>query len=218
MAEGRRFAVRRKSISPYVAAIVVAGPRPARVLCAALRWTRWLPAFVLLFPTGAVAQEDTTPVFPGHSDLVVRTKEVALEGSATRLGDGSTTLSGGGAMAAFYKPWLSLLGGATFSPGLFRTRQHYDTRAVARLVWPEPVVGRLFVYGAAGLTVFFYEEPRDGDAFRRALGPVFGAGAFYQISDRIRIRLEGRDHWLFSGGDGMRHNLFGTLSLVTLYR
>lgn len=158
------------------------------------------------------------PVFDGHADLSVRTKEAALEGSATRLGNGEYTLSGGAAVAAFYTPWLSLLGAAHFSPGLFKTHQTYDTRAVARLIYPEPVVGHLFVYTGVGVTVMFYEDPLDSDVYRRSFGLVGALGAFYQLGDKIRLRLEARDHWLVVNGDGMRHNLFATLSFVTLYR
>lgn len=158
------------------------------------------------------------PVFEGHADLSTRTKEVALEGSVTRLGDNRWTLSGGAAVGAFYKPWLSLLGGATFSPGFFGARQHYDTRAVARLIYPEPLIGHLFVYGGVGVTVWFLEDPLDSETYRRAFGVVGAIGSFYQLGERFRLRLEVRDHWLLSNGDGMRHNVFGTLSLVTLYR
>ena len=158
------------------------------------------------------------PVFEGHADLSVRTKEVALEGSATRLGDGKFALSGGAAVGAFYKPWLSLLGAANFSPGFFGTRQHYDTRAVARLIYPEPVVGHLFVYTGVGVAVMFMEDPVDSDLYRRGFGLVGALGAFYQLGEKFRVRLEARDHWLVVNGDGLRHNVFATLSLVTLYR
>jgi hypothetical protein len=148
----------------------------------------------------------------------MRTKEVALEGSATRLGDGRGTLSGGAAVGAFYKPWLSLLGAANFSPGFFGARQHYDTRAVARLIYPEPIVGHLFVYTGVGVSVMFMEQEVDSESYRRAFGVVGAIGAFYQLSEKFRVRLEGRDHWMLANGDGMRHNLFATLSFVTLYR
>ncbi len=167
---------------------------------------------------GAARADDEKPVFEGHPALTIRTKEVAVEGSATRLGDGHATLSGGAAVASFYKPWLSLLGGATFSPGLLGARQHYDTRAVARLVWPEPIVGSLFVYAGVGASVFFYESERASNDWRRSFGPVGALGAFAQVADKFRIRLEARDHWLFVRSEGMRHNVFVTLSLVTLYR
>lgn len=158
------------------------------------------------------------PVFEGHQDLTLRTKEVALEGSVTSLGGGRATLSGGAAVAAFYKPWLSLLGAANFSPGFFGARQHYDTRAVARLIYPEPLVGHLYVYVGAGVSVWFAEEPIDSESFRRAFGFVGALGSFYQLSERFRLRLEVRDHILVVNGEGQRHNLFGTLSFVTLYR
>lgn len=157
-------------------------------------------------------------VFEGHADLATRTKEVAVEGSVTRLGDGKTTLSGGAAVGAFYKPWLSLLGGANFSPGFLGARQHYDTRAVARFVYPEPVLGHLYVYAGVGVSVWFFESPPESDTYRRAFGVVGALGAFYQLGERFRLRLEVRDHSLVVNGDEMRHNLFGTLSLVTLYR
>lgn len=157
-------------------------------------------------------------MFEGHADLTTRTKEVALEGSVTRLGDGRATLSGGAAVAAFYKPWLSLLGAANFSPGFFGSRQHYDTRAVARLIYPEPLVGHLYVYAGVGLSVWFFEEPRDSERYERAFGVVGALGSFYQLSEKFRLRLEVRDHVLVINAEGMRHNVFGTLSLVTLYR
>ncbi len=179
-----------------------------------------LASLVLLVLTasGSAHAADGTPVFEGHPDLVVRTKEVATEGSFTRLGDGKVTLSGGFAVATFYKPWLSLLGAANFSPGIFGTRQHYDTRAVARLIYPEPIAGHLFVYVGPGVSVLFYEDPVDSETWRRAFGPVLAIGAFVQLFERFRIRLEARDHWMVVRGEGMRHNLFFTLSLVTLYR
>jgi hypothetical protein len=172
----------------------------------------------VLLTTQSVHAEEDPPVFPGHRDLTVRTKEVALEGSYVRLGDGTSTLASGAAVAVFYKPWLSILGAAHFAPGFFDTRQTYDTRAVIRLVYPEPIVGHLFLYGGVGGTVLFYENPNDSDAYRRGFGVVGAIGAFYQLFERFRVRVEARDHWLLSNGGPMRHNVFVTLSLVTLYR
>jgi len=172
---------------------------------------------VVLFAAVARADDDT-PVFPGHPDLTVRTKEVALEGSYVRLGDGRSTLASGAAVSTFYKPWISILGAAHFSPGLFDTRQAYDTRAVVRLIYPEPIVGHLFVYGGLGATVLFFEEPNDSDRYKRAFGGVAAVGAFYHLLERFRVRVEVRDHWLMFNGGGMRHNVFATLSLVSLYR
>lgn len=176
-------------------------------------------ALVLLTTAGSArGDDDETPVFPGHRDLTVRTKEVALEGSYVRLGDGRSTLASGGAVSTFYKPWISILGAAHFAPGFFDTRQTYDTRAVIRLVYPEPVVGHLFVYAGGGGTVLFFEEPNDSDRYKRGFGVVGAVGAFYHLLDRFRVRIEARDHWLLSNGDGMRHNIYVTLSLVSLYR
>lgn len=175
-----------------------------------------LTAFAISTPTRA--EPAAAPVFEGHPELVTRTKEVSVEGSYSRLGDGRSTLSGGAAVATFYTPWLSLLGGANFSPGFFTTRQHYDTRAVVRLVWPEPLVGHLFAYVGGGVNVFFFEEEVDGERYRRAFGAVGAVGVFHQLFGKFRLRLEARDHWLLAGGAGMRHNVFVSLSLVTLYR
>ncbi|MBI2390309.1 MAG: hypothetical protein HYV09_12035, partial [Deltaproteobacteria bacterium] len=166
----------------------------------------------------ARAEPPAAPVFEGHPDLVTRTKEVSVEGSYSRLGDGRSTVSGGAAVATFYTPWLSLLGGANFSPGFFAARQHYDTRAVVRLVWPEPLVGHLFAYVGGGVNVFFFEDEVDSERYRRAFGAVGAIGVFQQLSGKFRLRLEARDHWLLAGGAGMRHNVFVSLSLVTLYR
>lgn len=173
---------------------------------------------VLLCATAARADDEDAPVFPGHRDLTVRTKEVALEGSYLRLGDGRSTLASGAAVAVFYKPWISILGAAHFAPGFFDTRQTYDTRAVVRLVYPEPIVGHLFVYGGFGGTVLFFEEPNDSDRYTRGFGVIGAAGAFYQLLERFRVRLEARDHWILSNGEGIRHNIYVTLSLVSLYR
>lgn len=174
--------------------------------------------FAASLPPAIASAEEELPVFPGHRELSVHTKEVALEGSYARLGDGTSTLASGAAVAVFYKPWISMLGAAHFAPGFFNTRQVYDTRAVARLVYPEPIVDHLFVYGGVGATVLFFEEPNDSDRYKRSLGAVAAVGAFYQPFERFRVRVEARDHWMLFNGEGMRHNLFVTLSLVTLYR
>ena len=167
---------------------------------------------------GTAHADEEPPVFPGHRDLTVHTKEVALEGSYVRLGDGTSTLASGAAVSVFYKPWISILGAAHFAPGFFDTRQTYDTRALVRLVYPEPVVGHLFVYGGVGATVLFFEEPNDSDRYKRGFGAIGAVGAFYQVLERFRVRVEARDHWILVNGDDMRHNVFVTLSLVTLYR
>jgi hypothetical protein len=179
---------------------------------------RLLALALLLLAGNAQAEEDEAPVFPGHRDLTVHTKEVALEGSYVRLGDGSSTLASGAAVAVFYKPWISILGAAHFAPGFFDTRQTYDTRALVRLVYPEPVIGHLFLYGGVGGTVLFFEEPNNSSSYQRGFGVIGAIGAFYQLFDRFRVRVEARDHWLLYNGDLMRHNVFVTLSLVTLYR
>ena len=156
------------------------------------------------------------PIFDGHKDLSIHTKEASAEASFTRLGDGSLTASGGLAVSAFYTPWLSLLGGATFSPGIGGARQTYDTRGVARLIYPEPLLGPVFLYAALGATVFFYEDKPP--SYTRSFGLVGGLGAFMNLGERLRLRLEARDHWLLTNGDGMRHNMFFTLAFVTLIR
>jgi hypothetical protein len=149
-------------------------------------------------------------VFPGHPMLTTYTKEIALEGSVALLGDGNTATAVGAAVSAFYRPWLSFLGGATFSVG---KRKHYDTRAMVRLVYPSPLFGRLFPYASAGVTVFFPETEPHSNEYERHLGPVFGGGAFVQISRQTRVRLEVRDAWL-PDGRSLEHNGFMTLSLV----
>jgi hypothetical protein len=167
-------------------------------------------------PSGSVRED--TPVFAGHPHLTIRTKEVAFEGSFVRLGDGTSTFATGAAVSTFYKPWLSLLGAAHAAPGFFGSRETYDTRAVARLIWPEPFFDRLFLYVGAGATIFFFEDPKDSKTWKRAAGAVAAVGAFVQVADRFRVRLEVRDHFNFLGQDGLPHNVFVTLSLVSLYR
>src|SRR5437773_10486892 len=69
------------------------------------------------------------PTFPGHPMLTTYTKELAFEGSAIAYGDGQRTTGLGAAVSAFYRPWLSFVGGATFA---IAKRKHYDTRATVR--------------------------------------------------------------------------------------
>jgi hypothetical protein len=87
-----------------------------------------------------------------------------------------------------------------------------------RLVYPEPLGGRFFVFGGAGGTVFFREDQATG-AFGRALGPVVSGGVFTNVGDGFRLRVEVRDHWLLPGRDGgARHEMFATLAAVLLVR
>lgn len=154
------------------------------------------------------------PVFPGNPMLTTYTKEIALEGTAIAFGNGSTATGAGAAVSAFYRPWLGFLGGATFSVG---KRKHYDTRAMARLVWPEPILGAIFPYATAGATVFFPETAQHSNEYDRQFGLVFGAGAFVQVSRQTRVRFEARDAWL-PGSHDMQQNGMLTLSLVYLAR
>ncbi len=150
------------------------------------------------------------PIYPGHPMLATYTKEVALEGSAVAFGDGQRATALGAAVSAFYRPWLGFLGGASFSIG---KRNHYDTRAMVRLVWPEPLLGRVFPYASAGATVFFPETAAGSSVYDRHLGVVFGGGFFVQVSRQTRVRFEMRDAWL-PDGKALEHNGFLTLALV----
>lgn len=141
--------------------------------------------------------------------LTTYTKELALEGSAIALGDGSVATGAGAAVSAFYRPWLGFLGGATFSVG---KRKYYDTRAMVRLVWPSPLFGRLFPYATAGATVSFPETAPHSNEYERQLGFAFGGGAFVQITKQTRVRFEVRDAVL--PGSALAQNGFMTLSLV----
>lgn len=172
----------------------------------------------LLGVTSVRAEEPPAPVFPGHPWLSTYTKEVSLDGSAARLGDGKWVAAGGSSMAAFYTPWLSIQGAAQGALGLGGGRQTYDTRALLRFIWPQPVLSRLFFYGGIGVTVFFFEQTAQSDVFRRGLGPVGAVGVWAQLTDRMRLRAEVRDQWLVFGQTDLTHNVFATLSLATQYR
>jgi hypothetical protein len=141
--------------------------------------------------------------------LTTYTKELAFEGSAIAYGDGQRTTGLGAAVSAFYKPWLGFLGGATFG---LEKRKHYDTRAMVRLIWPEPLLGCVFPYASAGATVFFPQNA-DMKSYDRHLGAVFGGGVFVQITKQTRVRFEIRDAWLPDGKE-LEHNGFLTLGLV----
>jgi hypothetical protein len=182
------------------------------------------PLFALTLSTwagGAAATEPETkplePVFEGHRLVSVYTKEVSLEGSFTRLGDGSLAGSGGAAIAQFYTRWFGVIGGANFTPAWFGTRQHYDTRGGFRFVWPDAVAGRLFPFASTGLTVMFYETEAGSKIYDRTLGGYLGLGAFLHVAERVRFRIELRDHWLPSRPE-MRHNVFCTLALALSVR
>jgi hypothetical protein len=164
----------------------------------------------------AAAEEPPAPVFRGHPYLTLYTKEVSGDGAVARLSDGRVALVGGSSMAAFYTRWFSILGGAQGGYAPASKRQTYDTRAVFRFVWPEPLLGRVFLFGGVGMTVFFAETPERDGAFRRGLGPLAAAGAWVQLSSTFRLRAEVRDQWLLAGETG--HNLFGGLSLVQQIR
>jgi hypothetical protein len=190
-----------------------------------VRVHRRLAAALLVSTTtwagGAAAAEPATkppePVFEGHRLVSVYTKEVSLEGSFTRLGDGSLAGSGGAAIAQFYTRWFGVVGAANFTPAWFGTRQHYDTRGGFRFVWPDAIAGRLFPFASTGLTVLFYETEAGSKTYERALGGYAGLGAFVHVAERVRFRLEVRDHWLPSRPE-MRHNLFCTLALALTVR
>jgi len=173
---------------------------------------------VLLCAPRALAEEPPAPVFEGHPYLSTYTKEVSLDAAAARLGDGKLAPVFGSSMAAFYTPWLSIQGGAEGALGLNHGRQTYDTRAALRLIWPRPVLSRLFFFGGLGVTVFFYEGQAGSGDFKRGLGPAAVAGVWGQLTDRFRLRFEVRDQWLIFGQTDLPHNLFASLSLVTQYR
>ncbi|MCU0656088.1 MAG: hypothetical protein MUF64_12800 [Polyangiaceae bacterium] len=181
---------------------------------------RWVPVVTLLLgaPREAAAEDEPAPLFPGHRYLSVYTKEVSGEGSVVRLGNGRLGFSGGSSMAAFYRPWLSIQGSAQ---GVFEARsgrQSYDTRAVLRLIWPEPLLGRLFLFAGVGGSVFFFEEEARSGRFVRGLGPVLAGGLWVQLTDRLRLRAEVRDHWLIFGQTELTHNVFATVSLAQQIR
>lgn len=186
---------------------------------------RLLPSlFALMLSTWALcatAAEPVTkapePVFEGHPLISVYTKEISLEGSFTRLGDGSLAGSGGPAIAQFYSRWFGVVGAANFTPTWFGTRQHYDTRGGFRFVWPDAVAGRLFPFASTGLTVLFYETEKGSKTYERGLGGYVGLGAFLHVAERVRFRVEVRDQWLPNRPE-MRHNVFCTLALAISVR
>lgn len=182
------------------------------------RWTGCILLAGLLGGTTASAEEAPAPVFQGHPYLTLYTKEVSGEGSAVRLGNGRFAVAGGSSMAAFYTRWFSILGGAQGSYELKSGRQVYDTRAVLRFIWPEPLLGRVFFYGGVGMTVFFFEEQAKSSQFVRGLGPIAAGGFWVQLSDKFRLRAEVRDHWLVFGQTDLTHNVYGTLALVQQIR
>lgn len=179
----------------------------------ALTLSTWASAAM----SGEPAAKAPEPVFEGHPLISVYTKEVSLEGSFTRLGDGTLAGSGGAAIAQFYTRWFGVVGAANFTPSWFGTRQHYDTRGGFRLVWPDAVAGRLFPFASTGATVLFYETEAGSKTYARALGGYVGLGAFVHVAERVRFRVEVRDHWLPSRAD-MRHNVFCTLALAISVR
>ena len=182
------------------------------------RRARLLAAAVIAGVKTAAAEEPPAPVFAGHPYLTLYTKEVSLDGSAVRLGNGKMALAVGSSMAAFYSRWFSIQGAAqgTFEPG--SGRQTYDTRAVLRFVWPEPFLGRIFVFGGVGTTVFLQEREPESGLFERGLGPILAAGVWGQLSEKIRLRAEVRDHWIVLGQLTASHNVYGTISLVQQIR
>lgn len=166
---------------------------------------------------GAEAEPPPAPVFPGHPAVATYTKEIAFDGSLARLGDGAAAAGGGFALGAFYAPWLSVAGAVDGGFYLRDPRQYFDARGVARLGWPKPV-GPFFFYAALGVDVFFVERVAGSHAFSEAFGLTGGIGAFANLTDQLRLRLEARDEWLVANADGLDHNLFVTLSFVTLFR
>jgi hypothetical protein len=133
------------------------------------------------------------------------------------FGDGRVSSALGASVAAFYRPWLSFLGGATFSLGGMHSRRHYDTRALVRVILPFPIAERIFPYANLGVTVFFPETEPRSNVYDRQLGLVYGAGAFVQVTNHTRVRLEARDAWLPASG-ALEHNVFFTASLVIVVR
>ena len=165
----------------------------------------------------ACAPQPQGPVFPGHPMLSTYTKELALESSVAVFGDGHASGAAGAAVSAFYRPWLSFLGGATFSFGGTHSRRHYDTRVALRIVYPEPIFGRVFPFALGGVTVFFPETAPRSNTYDRQFGFVLGGGAFVQVTPQTRVRIEVRDAWLPASA-ALPNNLFVTAGLVYVVR
>lgn len=172
---------------------------------------------LLVASRAAAADPPPAPVFAGHPALSTFTKEIIVEGSALRLGDGTAAAGFGFSIGVFFAPWLSLVGGVQGGFALTDARQFYDTRGALRFVWPEPA-GPIFFYGALGVDVFFIEQVSGSHAFSEAFGVAAGLGAFANLGARVRLYVEARDAWLVANADGLDHNLFVTLGVATLFR
>jgi hypothetical protein len=145
------------------------------------------------------------------------TKEIAFDTSVVGFSDGKASSALGASVSAFYRPWIGFLGGATFSLGGTHSRRHYDTRAVVRLVLPEPIFDRVFPYTFGGVSVFFPETAPRSNAYDREFGFVLGGGAFVQVTAHTRVRVEVRDVTL-PASPTVPNSVFLTTSLVYVLR
>lgn len=163
------------------------------------------------------AHAEEPPVFPGPPELTRYTKEVGLETTASLL-DAGGAVGFGATVSSFYAPWLASLAGATYSPRGFADRERWEARAGARLVRPTPIFGSVFGYLVLGGGLLFTEAEEAEGTYRRALTGIVGLGAFTNIGDRVRLRLELRQHFRLLGEADTRTASTAGFAFVLLSR
>ena len=175
-------------------------------------------AFVvaLLVPADLRRADEATPIFEGDPDLTRYTKEFALELTPS-LTEAGPAVGAGLAISSFYTRWLASFAGATYSPSWAGPRERWDARGGGRLVYPEPLFGKVFGYvlGGGGLLFTRADEPQ---TFHRSLTAVVGAGLFANLGERARFRVELREHLKLYGRSDTSHTATLGVSFVFLAR
>ena len=156
-------------------------------------------------------------VYEGHPMLTSKTKETSLDVTGYRLRDGSA-LGFGAGLAIAYNPWLSLSAAVSMVPAALGPRAHSETRTLLRFNLPEPVLERVVPYAGLGVTTLFSETAAHSGSFTPSFGLTAAIGAFAQLSDSMRLRLDVRGLMIVVGDADTRFAGASTLSLVTLFR
>lgn len=174
-------------------------------------------AIALLAVAPDTHADEPEPVFPGHPDLTRYTKEFALEATGSLTEDGPA-LGGGATVSALYTPWLASFAGATFSPDWTAPRERWEARGGGRLIYPEPLFANVFGYVLGGGGLLFTAASGQEATFRRSLTGIAGLGLFMNLSTRLRLRLEVREHVKLYGRSDTSHTETVGLSLIFLAR
>lgn len=174
-------------------------------------------AALLVCAGNARAEEEIQPVFDGHTDLARYTKEFGVEVTPSLTEDGPA-VGAGLTVSSFYARWLASFAGATFSPRWAGPRERWEARGGARLIYPTPLFAGVFGYLVGGGGLLFTAVDGLSDTYHRSLTGIVGLGVFANVSSRVRLRLEFREHLKLYGRSDTSHTETLGVSLVFLAR